>query len=218
MLTTLQLHQLFDFEIDKEHTQDAPSFHPLTKDKFINLAIDTFVKTRYEKLDLTEKNREEIAPFVTEQTFTPNVVSNTLLAYDLGLLQPAHWYTVKLLGVQNKECENPYIEIRPEKHDNVFHRLNNPFKKPKPDKCFYTIQDTKLIQIYKHTDSVINEIKIWYVKQFVPANIIAGSVTDITPQIVHDIISIAVRFALEQTLSQRIQTYPVINNNRIDVP
>lgn len=213
MLTTLELHQLFDFRIDKEHTQDAPSFHPLTKDKFINLAIDTFIKTRYLKADLTEKNREDISPFLVQQSFTPIVINKTLLEYDLTNLNPEHWYTIKMLAINNKECENLYIEIKPEKHDNVLHRLNNPFKQPKPNKCFYTIQKQKLLQIYKHPDTDIQAIDIWYIKQFTPANIINNSITDVTPQIKEDIISIAVQYAIEHISSPRIQTFPTFNTN-----
>lgn len=211
MLSTLELHQLFDFRIDKEHTQDAPSFHPLTKDKFINLAIDTFVKTRYLKTDITEKNREDIASFLVQSSFVPNVVSNTLLEYDLSNLNPKHWYTIKILAVNNKPCENPYVEIKPEKHDNVFHRLHNPFKKPKPDKCFYTIQREKLIHIYKHPDTVIQNIDIWYIKEFTKADIINNSITDITEQIKEDVIAIAVQYAIEHTSNPRIQTFPSLS-------
>ncbi|MCX7716664.1 MAG: hypothetical protein N2Z73_04535, partial [Endomicrobia bacterium] len=144
MISTLELHQLFDFRMDKEHTQDAPSIHPLTKDKFINMAIDTFVKTRYLKTDLTEKNREEINPFLVENAFTPTLINNNLMTYDLVSLEPKHWYTVKMIALNDDPCQPPYIEIVPEKHDNVFHRLNNPFKKPKPYKCFYTVQNCLL--------------------------------------------------------------------------
>lgn len=214
MLTPLELHTLFDFRIDKEHTQDAPSFHPLTKDKFINLAIDTFVKTRYNKLDLTEKNREDIAPFITEQVFVPTIVSDTMLTYNLDLLTPKHWYTIKVLATQNKECENPYVEIRPEKHDNVFHRLNNPFKKPKPDKCFYTLQDSKLLEIYKHPDAVYTEFRIWYIKQFIPCNSATNDPTDITEQIKEDIIYLAVHYAIEHISSERIQTYGIVEKTQ----
>lgn len=211
MIDSLTLHQLFDFRIDKEHTQDAPSFHPLTKDKFINLAIDTFVKTRYPKTDITEKNREDIQNFITQQSFTPVVVSDTLLEYDLALLEPKHWYTIKMLAVIDKECENNHVLIKPEKHDNVFHNLNNPFKKPKINKCFYTIQENKKIQIYKSLDAVYNEIVIWYIKQFTPCNIVTNSITEVTEQIKEDIIALAVQYAIEHTLNPRIQTFPPLN-------
>ena len=211
MISTLELHQSFDFRIDKEHTQDAPSFHPLTKDKFLNLAIDTFVKTRYLKTDLTEKNREEISPFLVQADFIPIVINDTLLEYDLQNLSPNHWYTIKMLAQINTPCENPYIEIKPEKHDNVFHRLNNPFKRPKPNKCFYTIQKNKLLQIYKHKDTTINAVTIWYIKEFIKADIINNSITDVIPQIKEDIISIAVQYAIEHISSQRIQTFPPFN-------
>jgi len=213
MLLPIELHQWFDFRIDKEHTQDAPSFHPLTKDKFINLAQDTFIKTRYLKTDLTEKNREDIESFIAESVFTPTVINDTLCEYDLSLLSPAHWYTLRMLLLQDKSCEPPYIEIKPEKHDNVFHKLQNPFKKPKPSKCFYTIKENKTIQIYKHKDTVLNNIKIWYIKQYTPCDIITNAPTDITPQIVQDVISIAVQYAIEHISSQRIQTFSAIEQN-----
>ncbi|MDW8345331.1 MAG: hypothetical protein RML94_00135 [Bacteroidia bacterium] len=211
MITTLELHQMFDFRMDKEHTQDAPSIHPLTKDKFINLAIDTFVKTRYLKTDLTEKNRQDISPFLIQNTFTPQILSPTLLSYDLATLTPPHWYTIKMMIPQHLNCQSPYIEIVPEKHDNVFHRLNNPFKKPKPNKCFYTLQKEKTIQIYKHPDTHIPSIQIWYIKQYTPANILTNAVTDVTPQILQDIIAIATQYAIEHILSQRIQTFPPLH-------
>lgn len=212
MITVEELHALFDFEIDKEHSQDAPSFHPLTKDKFINKAIDEFVKTRYAKVDVTEKNRQDTEPFIINTTLP--VVTSVDNVYKVQL-PDNHYYTLKIIAMTEKSgCEiESRIKVKPEKHDNIFAVLDNPFKKPNANKCVYTINDSKLMEVYVAPLTIFTSFKVYYIKRPTVVNIMTNTGSEINQQTKHDVIAIAVKYALEYIGSPRLSSYIQTNQH-----
>jgi hypothetical protein len=224
-MTISEMHNAFKLELDKVNSLQYPSFTSIEIDYWINRAIKEFVKTRYsgvnykkEGFEQTQKRIDDLRTLVREVTvpctsvgaIKPNgyVLTNGFSNVIFGTA--VYWLSlgeeVKItIGSTTSRCgvtEVTSDEYRAE-IDNPYSSYILHYGSAKPLRLFYN----NTIEFISDGNYVVTEAYIRYLKE--PITVVyATSVNCDLPNPTHDeVVSIAVRLALENIEQPRYQSY-----------
>lgn len=185
-MTIAEMHDLCDLLIDKAN---GVWFSPLEKDRFINLAIDEYVKNKHKLFEVDEKVREDllslvISPFIVNATDTINleVVPNFLFVLRVE---------ADITGTCGALTGLP---VSPRQQDDFSESERDPFNKS-TDKYPVYLQfveaGNRIIKAY--SDTVPLQMRMTYLREPVEVNIVTPTNCDL-PEHTHDeIVNLAVR-------------------------
>jgi len=226
-MTTLQMHTAFRLELDKVNSLQYPDFTSIEIDHWLNRAIREFVKTRYsgmnpkkEGFEQTQKRIDDLRTLVREVTVpcttTESIKSNGYILVDgfnnTEFLTDPYWLSlgeeVELMlpgavsaivtGVTEVTADEYRAEL-----DNPYSSYILHYNQAKPLRLFYN----NTIEFITDGTYTISNAKIRYIKAPLTVSYSPAVNTDL-PEHTHDeIVSLAVRLALENVEQPRLQTY-----------
>jgi hypothetical protein len=223
-MTILEAHNLFKFLLDKVDSNSYPEFESNEIDTYLDLAQMEFVKERYKAFETNTKRREDLRTIVKEAAVTLNnsMFNSTYKRYEVPktlLFSVVNYlYVVREeLLVTNNECniteENyPFVVS----HDNYNSVKKDPFRKPSLKKPIRIDLDGRfIIDMGQQID--FNKYNILYSvtflkrpnKPFIGNPVPPINAVDLElPENVHEeIVNLAVRKAIENIESPRLQTH-----------
>jgi REP element-mobilizing transposase RayT len=185
-MTIAEMHDLADLLIDKAN---APWFSPDEKDRFINLAINEYVKNKYRKFEIDEKVREDLLTLVSEVYS----VNNTDLI-NLEIV-PDFLFALRLEMDVNSVCGLlTGVPITPMQQDDFSESQRDPFNKA-TDKYPQYLQNTqagnRTIQVY--SDVIPTQVRMIYLRQPVEVDINTPTDSDLPDHTHEEIVNLAVR-------------------------
>lgn len=232
-MTIRDAHRLFDIILDKVDSNLYPEITSAEKDEFINNAIESFVKTRYNKNNIYQAGFEEIQkrtedlrtlvktgfPELSEIAYSRNTykadVDSIFTNFEkTELFNDTYWFYLKSSAyITNDPCGELISETKLVQQDDLNRVLKDPFNKPNKNRVIIYFEDGSIFITVDDT-SVLDNFKITFLKKpnTVSVNLADSSEnSDIQfdlPEHTHrEIIKLAVKEAIEAIESPRVQTY-----------
>ncbi len=226
-MTLNQLHTFFDVELDKSNISGYPSFLPEEKDYFINLSIRRFYKTRYSGNNNKQKGFQQDQK--RSDDFRNIVKTEDILKADMTVSDneyiasyPSDYWimlgeTSTIKYSDDSLYKNKNVDVLECTIENIDSRLNNSLSEhilrrgyARPLRVF------KNDKIYLYTDGQydIEKYSVTYIKKPQEVDWYSNNTDQLTIVPDHawdEIISGAVRSAMENISDIRYQTYSIEN-------
>lgn len=226
-MTIVQMHLQFKFGLDKLDALNYPNFLPEEIDLLLNQAQDRIVKQRYgsinpkrQSFEETQKRTEDLKNIVKTVILTPQPYVSTNIDTNARycLLQSDHWFIVqervKLRYSCNGVQTDTMVEVRPIQHLEFDKVVKDPFKKPDLTKVLRLMDDGKVELIFAPNTSIV-EYRLRYLRQPVRMDLNAGTDCELSEHLHDEIVSEAIKIALETIEAKRNNTFiPIIDNTK----
>jgi len=190
-MTFLEMHEQFDLLMDKH---EQPYFETEEKDKFLNIALKEYVKTRYKAFEVNEKRREDLRPLIKTSSGTTATVNLAAIT--------DFWLSLSLqTTITFTECGTTYSitsSVTPIQHDDYLKIKDDPFHKPTDRTPLYLDYSTYMTIF---SDTVPTTWTLTYLKfpLVIDANATPGTSSDMPLHAQDEIIELAVRKAMVGT-------------------
>jgi len=188
-VTIAEMQDLADLLIDKAN---APWFSPEEKDRFINLAINEYVKNKHKAFETGEKVREDLLTLVS----APHVVNSTdIVNLEVVALSDFLFVLRVEADITNSCGTKTGIPVKPAQQDDFAESRKDPFNKPDDGHPVYlqstNVANERIITVY--SDTVPDEIRMVYLKQPVEVDFNTGTDSDLPDHTHEEIVNLAVR-------------------------
>jgi hypothetical protein len=184
------MHEQFDLLMDKH---EQPYFETEEKDKYLNIALLEYVKTRYKHFEVIEKRREDLRPLISHVSGTGISISFATITDMLFVISLRATYDVTECGItSSKESV-----VKPVQHDDYYKIVNDPFNKPTNTSPAY-LDYSNYIQIYPSGVTGWTLVYLKYPTTIDGKNNPTVS-SDMPPYTHHEIVELAVRKAMVGT-------------------
>jgi hypothetical protein len=211
-MTIVEMHDFVDLLVDKAN---APWFNPSEKDRFLNLAINEFAKTRYRAFELNEKRRSDLLPLVR------TAVVNNSSVINLDAIVPKFMFSLSLSAdFDNAKCGAlKGRSVKPIQIDDYISIQSDPFNKPSDAGPIYIQRNTGTAnEIQVFSDTTPTRLELVYFKYpttvlrdvTTPANNVDCDLPDYTHE---EIVNLCVRkmFATIESQSYQVQMNEINN-------
>lgn len=213
-MNIIEMHTYADMLLDKAN---SPWFTPEEKDRFITLAQNEFVESRYDKFEVDERTRKELIPLVRKSTGTN---TSTIILDNIT----DYMFTLSLAGEFKEACGsgNEWNPISPIQLDDEAEIQKDPFNKNDDENPGYTEGSdgtNNIVTILSDNDPINYALK--YLKR--PVDVLnntsfpLNNVNCELPIFTHEeIVNIAVRKMMantEQQLNYQMQTNEINQQN-----
>jgi len=185
-MTIAEMHILADLLIDKA---DAEWFNPIEKDRFINLAINEYTKTKYAVFETNEKVREDLLTLVS----SPYVVlaDNTI---NLEVV-PNFLFALRVEVDIDSDCGfKRGIPVTPMQQDDFSESQRDPFNRATdsyPQYLQFVETGNRIIRVY--SDNTPDEIRLTYLNQPTAVDFGTGTDSNLPAHTHEEIVNLAVR-------------------------
>lgn len=176
-----ELHTMFNFLLDKASSGSYPDVPQEQRDRFFNLAIERFIKERYNGLNLsrtafeeTTKRRDDLSVFISS-----SILESVGDGYGTGYgavskyyqLPADYWITVaEMVEIKSKVCNG--FKLQPvliARHNQLLTLLEDPFNRPSGIRTLSvqeSFNDITVKQLFYDRTSTILNYRINYIKQY----------------------------------------------------
>ena len=225
-MTIAQAHQDFKLKYDKTDSLNYPNFLPEEVDLFINNAIEKFIEQRAYGtnpknlgLEETQKRDDDLRNIITNAQITPSAVASTNKPNGKFVTLPTGYRHAiqEEVTVSYEDCHGntstKRVEVIPISHDRYNRIIKDPFNKPYENQILRLIYEGNVFELISDATTTITTYYLRYIKT--PTQVRYGTAystvtTDIQFTLAEhthrEIIDLAVRDALENIQSQRLQT------------